>query len=117
MKRINKIVAISMISMFAIVNSASAGNTHSGQSVNHAAKSGSHASGSAAHSIMSSGQVASAVVAIPFAIVGSVGEVSKQISEDLIDVATTPIGEPLEITDESFIVGPPPNDAIKLNRI
>jgi hypothetical protein len=103
--------------MIAIISNASAGDTHSGQAVNHAAKSGSHTSGSAAHSIMASGQVASAAAAIPFAIFGSVGEVSKHISADLMDVATRPIGKPLEISDESFIVGPPPNDAIKLDRI
>ena len=113
MNKLNKLVAIGIL-----VSSSSifAADTHSGQAAKHAANSGSNASGSAAHAIMSSGQVASAAAAIPLAIIGSVGEVSKQISEDLMDAAMAPIGTPLEITEESIVAGPPPNEAIKANK-
>lgn len=114
MNKFNKLVAI--VTLVLSSSSIFAADTHSGQAVNHAAKSGSHASGSAAHAIMSSGKVSSAASAIPFAVVGSVGEVSKQISKDLMDAATAPIGTPLEITEESIVAGPPPNEAIKANK-
>ena len=116
MKRVNKTIMISLISILSMIGNANAGS-HGDQAIKHSSKSISHASASVGHSIVGSGQVASAVAAVPFAIVGSVGEVSKNISEDLMDIATTPIGEPLEISDESFIVGPPPSEAIEINEI
>jgi len=113
MKRIQNLILVSMISMTALVSNVSASSlNHSGQALNHAVQSGSHASGSVAHVIMSSGKVASAAAAIPLAIVGSIGEVSKQVSENLMDAAFAPIGTPLDISDESFVVGPPPNEVI-----
>ncbi len=99
--------------MVALISNANAGG-HSGQAITHASKSISHASSSVGHSIVASGKVGSAVIAVPFAIVGSAGEVSNKISNNLIDLSTTPFGEPLDISDESFIVGPPPSKAINL---
>jgi len=112
MKTFRNIIMVSMISLGTLVSGASASSNHSGQALKHAVQSGSHASGSVAHVIMGSAQVASAAVAIPLAVVGSVGEVSKQISENLMDAAFAPIGTPLEVSDESFVVGPPPNELI-----
>jgi len=106
MNRISKLVAMATIMLV----------TSSSYAADDVAKLGSNASGSAAHAIMSSGQVASAASAIPLAVVGSVGEVSSQISKSLKDAASAPIGTPLEITDESIVAGPPPNDAIKANK-
>lgn len=114
MNKINKIVAISILTL--VSSNIYASDTHSGQAAKHAANSGSHASGSAAHAIMSSGQVASAAAAIPLSVIGSASKVSEQISKELMDAATAPIGTPLEITEESIVAGPPPNEAIKANK-
>ena len=114
MNKINKIVAMLIITL--VSSNIYAADTHSGQAAKHAANSGSHASGSAAHAIMSSGQVASAAAAIPLSTIGSAGKVSGQISKELMDAATAPIGTPLEITEESIVAGPPPNEAIKANK-
>ncbi|WP_428026524.1 hypothetical protein [Arcobacter sp.] len=111
----NKLVVMAIVTLISSSN-IYATDTHSGQAAKHAANSGSNASGSAAHAIMSSGKVASAAASVPLAVVGSVGEVSKQISKDLMDAATAPIGTPLEITEESIVAGPPPNEAIKANK-
>ncbi len=111
----NKVVAIAILMLISNINIYAA-DTHSGQAAKHATNSGSNASGSAAHAIMSSGKVASAASAIPLGVVGSVGEISKQISKALIDATEVPIGTPLKITEESIVSGPPPNQAIKANK-
>jgi len=107
MNKINKLATMAMIMLM------TSSNIYASKD---ATKKGSNASGSAAHAIMSSGQVASAATAIPLAVVGSIGEVSKEISKNFMDVAAAPIGTPLEITDESIVAGPPPNEAIKANK-
>jgi len=114
MKKINRIITISLILVCVVVNEISASDTHSGQSVTNGVKSGSHASASAAHSILASGQVSSAVMAVPFAIVDSVAKTSNQISKNLVDSTNRLIESPLEITEESFVVGPPPNKALNI---
>jgi len=89
-----------------------AADTHSGQAVEDASKAGSHASASAAHGVVASGQVTSAASAVPLAVSGSAGAVSTEIAKDLMEAATAPIGTPLEMTDESVVAGPPPNEAL-----
>lgn len=106
------------LSLLTIANSSvfAAGITESGRAVNEAIQSSGHASGSAAHSIAASGQVTSAVSAIPLslsgAVLGSAGAVSAGAARDLMRAATTPIGTPLLITDETITVIPP-NEALK----
>jgi hypothetical protein len=111
MKKI-KVLAISSVFIMVLSVNLFAGDTHSGQAVKEAAKAGSHASASAAHSIAGSGQVTSAVSAVPLSVVGSVGAVSTEIAKDLMEAATAPIGAPLEISDEAVTVGPPPDKAL-----
>lgn len=93
-----------------------ADQTHSGQASANAVQSGSHASASAGHSIAASGQVTSGISAIPLAIGGIVsgtaGAVSSQAARGSATAATSPIGKPLDITDETITVMPP-NEALK----
>lgn len=96
-----------------------ADNTHSGQAVANFAQAGSHASASAGHSIAASGQVTSAASAIPLSIGGAVlsagGAVSIGVAQDSARAATSPIGTPLKITDETITVMPP-NEALKVKK-
>jgi hypothetical protein len=91
-------------------------NSESGQAINEGVQSSGHASASAAHSIAASGQVTSAVIAVPLsvggAVLGSAGAVSAGAARDSMKAATTPIGTPLDITDETITVVPP-NEALK----
>ncbi len=96
---------------------ACASATHSEQAIKESGEAASHASASLAHGIIASGQVTSAVSAIPLAVVGSVGAVSAEISKDLLEVATTPIGTPLEITDETVTVGLRPEEALSTKEL
>lgn len=91
-------------------------DTHAGQAVSNAGQASGHASASAAHSIAASGQVTSAAIAIPLsvggAVLGSAGAVSAGAARGSANAATSPIGKPLEITDEAIITAPP-NEALK----
>ncbi len=89
--------------------------THSGQAATHGSQASGHGSNSAAHAISASGQAVSGAASVPFAASGSAGAVSAQVGEDLHDAATAPIGEPLQISEETITVGPPPDKALDTN--
>ncbi len=108
---------IIVTTMILMVSSALAEGTHSGQAAKEAAKAGSHASNSAAHAIAGTGQVTSATSAVPLAISGAAGAVATEVANDLMDAATQPIGETLEITDENISAGPPPNEVLEIKEI
>jgi hypothetical protein len=114
-----KHVWISVPALFAAATIGSAfadDNTHAGHAVTEAVQASGHASASAAHSIAASGQVTSAVSALPLSVggvaLGSAGAVSAGAARDSMRAATAPIGTPLEITDEAITVIPP-NEALK----
>lgn len=90
-----------------------AGNGYSGQAIKESGAASTHSGASIANSVAGTGQVVSAVAAVPFYVVGAVGDVSGEIANGLIDMATAPPGTALEITDEVITAGPPPNDALK----
>ena len=92
-----------------------AGETHRGRAVIEAGRASSHASASAGHAIAGSAQVTSAVSAAPLFVIGAVGVVSTEIANELMDIATAPVGAPLVITDENVTAGPSPDDALKEN--
>lgn len=111
MKLLKIIAIVSTVTLIWSANSFASEN-HSGQAIRETGKSGSHASASVGHALAGSGQVTSAASAMPFAIVGSAGAVSTKVSNELMEAATAPIGTPLEITEESITVGPPPSEAL-----
>ncbi len=98
-----------------IANAACAQSTNSKQAIKESGAAGFHASKSVGHSIVTSGKVVSAASAVPLAIVGSAGSVSTQMANGSMNAATSdiPIGSPLEITDETITVGPPPDQILK----
>lgn len=101
-----------VISLMLCANSF-AGDTYSGRAVAESGKASMHGSASIANGIAGSAQVVSAVAAVPFLAIGSVGELSKEVGVTLMEAATAPIGTPLIITEETVTAGPPPNDALK----
>ena len=112
---------VNAVFLFALASSATYAkeDTHAGRSITYSGQAGTAASGSAAHSIAASGQVTSAASAIPLsvggAVLGSAGAVSAQAAHDSMKAATaSPIGTPLNITDE-VITTMPPNEALKTN--
>ncbi len=112
MKKSNFVVSLSALTVVLSLNVGAASNNHSVQAVAESGETASHGSASLAHGIIASGQVASAVSAVPLAIGGSAGNASAEISKDLMEAANAPIGTPLEITDETVTVGPRPNEAL-----
>ena len=116
----NKLLVIALtVSLMPVGVVIAADNTHSGQAVGNSIQAGSRAGASIGHSIAASGQVTSAVSAIPLSIGGAAlsvgGAVSVGAARDSARAATAPIGTPLKITDETITVMPP-NEALKKNK-
>lgn len=86
------------------------------QAAHESAQAASHASASAADAIVASGQVTSAAASVPLsvggAVLGSAGAVSTGAAKDSLKAATSPIGKPLEVTEEA-ITTMPPNEALR----
>ncbi len=93
-----------------------AGDSQSGQAITHGVQAGSHASASVAHGAIGSAQVTSAASAVPLGVAGSVGAASAKGADTLMESATAPIGTPLDITDEAVTAGPPPSEALNLDK-
>ena len=80
-----------------------------------AIRAGGRASGnvaaSAGHSLAATGQLASGVVATPLlasgAVAAGVGSAAAKTGESLMNAATSPIGTPLPVTDETISILPP----------
>jgi hypothetical protein len=106
------ILLIAMVCNQALAQS----TTNAGQAAKDGVAASGHASASAAHSVAASGQVTSAILAVPLlsgaAALGSASAVSATAGRDSLRAATAPIGTPLEISDESITVMPP-NEALK----
>jgi hypothetical protein len=90
--------------------------TYSGKAIQESGKASGHVAASAGLGLVASGQVTSAVVAVPLsvggAVLGSAGGVSAASGQTLMQAATAPIGTPLAVSDEVITVMPP-NQALK----
>jgi len=119
MRKHNLLAIALTVSLVPMGVSVAADHTHSGQAVGDSAQAGSHASASAGHSVAASGQVTSAASAIPLSIGGAVlslgGAASIGVAQGSAMAAVSPIGTPLEITDEAITVMPP-NEALKIKK-
>lgn len=104
------LIGISLIVLLSA--NAYAGDTHSGRAVTHSVQASVHSAEAVAHVSAGAVQVTSGVVAIPLYVIGSVGAASTHVADELMKVATTPVGEPLEITDETVTAGPPPDKVL-----
>lgn len=79
-----------------------------------------HSSAASAHSVQALAQasvagvkVATGMVAIPLMITGTIGQASGQAGDAMWDAATTPIGEPLTITDDLMTSRMSPEQAMQ----
>jgi hypothetical protein len=95
------------------VTGTSHADTYSGRAAAESGQAASHAGGSMVNGAAASGQATSAAVAVPFAIVGSVGMVSGEIANGLMDAATAPAEGPLPVSSEAVTAGTPPDQALK----
>lgn len=112
MKKFFRLFGITVIMYVTTCSLSFAQGTHSGQAVKHSVAASSHAGQSAVHSVAAVGRVVSGVVAIPLMSAGAAGAVSADMGEALWDAANAPAGGPLELTDETITVGPPPDKAV-----
>jgi hypothetical protein len=109
-----KITPISML-VCALVLCASNAMANPAEEASQAIRAGGRASGnasaSAGHSLAATGQLASGVVATPLlasgAVAVGVGSAALQAGGSLMNAATSPIGTPLPVTDETVSILPP----------
>lgn len=113
-----QIAAVIVLCMW--VGSVSAQSANARKSINESGQASGHASASAGHGIVASGQVTSAVVAVPLAIGGAVLGAAASIATGSADAArnaaNAPIGQPLPVTDR-VITTMPPSDALSAPRV
>ncbi len=104
-----KLLAIpTLITALLTSNAALAGGavTHSGQASVHSAQAIGHAG-------ISGAKFVSGSAAVPLTFSGGVGTVSAAAGNELWEIADTPIGDPLPVTDKIYTIGPPPDQAIR----
>ncbi len=89
------------------------------QAANQGVLASGHASASAGHGLMASGQLTSAVVALPLAatgvVLGTVAGASNQLAESAAAMASQPIGTPLPVANEHISIMAP-SEALKTNK-
>ncbi len=109
MKKIT-LCALSLTGMLGLTQPALAEGSlqHSGQSINHSAQ-------AVGHMVVGGVKLTSGAVAIPLGFSAGAGKLSGQASEALWEDAhtETEIGAPLTITDETIVLGPAPDAALK----
>lgn len=103
-----------ILTLFILPNvSVLAGEPASTNALQHSSQASAHSVSAVLSGLISTGQVASAVSAVPLRISADAGVVSGQSSRVLMEAATAPIGTPLTVTDETYSAGPPPSEALK----
>lgn len=111
MARLTSLLLGAAFAVATVTGAMAADDSHLKRATTEAVKASGHASASAAHGIAASGKVTSAAAAIPLAIGGAVlsgaGALSTGAAQDLSKASATPIGAPLEVTDETITVVPP----------
>lgn len=119
MKFLNSQIAGLVILVFCAAGAnAQSGNAR--KAINESGQASTNAVNSAGHGILASGQVTSAVVAVPLsvggAILGTAASVANGLASASMNVAAEPIGRPLPIT-EHVITTMPPSEALTKARV
>ena len=101
-----------LILLFVVEGVAFAGPAEeANQAVGEAVQTSGHASASAMHGIAASGQVTSAVMAVPLSaagvVLGASGNASQQAASALAKIADIPIGTPLPVANENLSIVSP----------
>ena len=110
---------LSMIVMGVLAHSGATfagGLAQSGHAIQEGRLASGLASGSAAHAISASGQVSSAVSAVPLASAGEVFAATGAGSTAAAQESARASNQALEITDETITAMPPPNEVLKTGK-
>lgn len=90
------------------------------KAINESGQASTNAVNSAGHGILASGQVTSAVVAVPLsvggAVLGTAASVANGMANAALNAAAEPIGRPLLVTDH-VITTMPPSEALTKERV
>jgi len=93
---------------------ASLGNSVlAGAAVTHSGQASAHSVQAVGHAAVAGARFASGSVAVPLAFSGAVGKSSAAAGTALWDAANAPIGDPLPISDKTYMTGPSPDQAIQ----
>lgn len=100
--------------------SACAQSGNARKAINESGQASTNAVNSAGHGILASGQVTSAVVAVPLsvggAVLGTAASVANGLANASMNAAAEPIGRPLPIT-EHVVTTMPPSEALTKARV
>ncbi len=96
----------------ALISTVSISPAMAGGSATHFSKATNHSVQAVGHSAAMSGKAVAGSIAIPLAVVGTVGTISGKASNDLWEIANQPAGTPLPIAKETFTTGQSPKDAL-----
>jgi hypothetical protein len=115
----SKFSVIAVLVLGATCVCAQSGNAR--KAINESGQASTNAANSAGHGILASGQVTSAVVAIPLAVGGAVLGTAASVANGMANsamnaAAAEPIGRPLPVT-EHVITTMPPSEALTKARV
>ena len=114
------IITFALAALIVSTNRLAQSGNNASQAINESGQASGHASASAGYGIIASGQVTSAAIAVPLsvggAILGSAAVVSAGAGAMAMTAATSPIGQPLPVS-ERVITTQPPNEALKKDRV
>lgn len=112
-------ITLVLVALLACFNGFAQSAGHASQAINASGQASGYAGASAAHGIVASGQATSAAIAVPLSVgagvLGSAAMVSAGAGSMAMQAATTPIGQPLPVS-ERVITTLPPNQALKKER-
>jgi len=106
MKKKMVIISVMLVSLFFSQQAMAQGSVH------HSAQATAHSTVAVGHSTAGAAKLTSAAVAVPLVAAGAIGAVSAEAGKGLSKAANSPIGEPLEVSDETITAGPAPDQAI-----
>jgi hypothetical protein len=116
----NKIAALLVLyGCLAVLTNSALAEDHATQALNESGQASGHSAGSTAHALVTSGQAATAVVAVPMvsgvAAVGASGMTGQALAHGSQKSAAAPAHAPLPVTREVLTIAPP-NQALQRNR-
>ena len=91
-------------------------NSHTvlaGGVVRHSGQASAHSAQAVGHTVISGAKFVSASAAAPLTFSGATGKFSAAAGNRLWETADTPIGDALPVTDKTYLIGPPPDRAMR----
>ncbi len=88
-----------------------------GGAVTHSVQASAHSAQASGHAVVSGAKFVSGSAAVPLTLSGGTGTFSAAAGNKLWESADTPIGDPLPVTDKTYLVGPPPDRAMQQTEV